>query len=411
MPRGRREPAADPVAADPGRPNSLARCGRIGRLPSSAPIRGASGNAARVNLTAPFPPVSWTRSPLLPQGILWVALWSLLSLVEVQGYVHSPMIPLWEPVALVAVSAATVAAWLLLELRSARYLQPALEPGRRWFLHQLRRLPLVLTGYFVVVFGLRQVSFTIGGAEYVHLPWPPLIVYESVKVTLFYCLWLGLVYGTLSLLRWREQSARLLEVQKVLIEAQLGRLQAQLRPHFLFNTLNTVSALMHSDVRRADRVLTHLGELLRASLTAGERDAVPLQEEVRLLGLYADIMRERFGDRLLLEWDIPPELLKLEVPAMLMQPLFENAFKHGVERSLGIERIRVSARREGHRLVLEIHNSGSVLDPQWRPGVGLSNCRERLRVRFGADGSCDLAAGADGGVVARVGLPLDRSDA
>ena len=180
MPRGRREPAADPVAADPGRPNSLARCGRIGRLPSSAPIRGASGNAARVNLTAPFPPVSWTRSPLLPQGILWVALWSLLSLVEVQGYVHSPMIPLWEPVALVAVSAATVAAWLLLELRSARYLQPALEPGRRWFLHQLRRLPLVLTGYFVVVFGLRQVSFTIGGAEYVHLPWPPLIVYESV---------------------------------------------------------------------------------------------------------------------------------------------------------------------------------------------------------------------------------------
>ena len=364
-----------------------------------------------MNLSAPFPPLPWTRSPLLPQGVLWVALWSLLSLVEVQGYVHNPVIPLWEPVALVAVSAATVAGWLILELRSARYLRPALEPGRRWFLHQLRRLPLIVVGYFVVVFGLRQASFTIGGAEYGHLPWLPLILYESIKVTLFYCLWLGLVYGTLSLLHWRQQSARLLEVQKVLIEAQLGRLQAQLRPHFLFNTLNTVSALMHSDVGRADRVLAHLGELLRASLAAGERDAVPLQEEVRLLGLYADIMRERFGDRLVLEWDIPPDLLKLDVPAMLMQPLFENAFKHGVERSRGSERIRVSARREANWLVLEIENTGSVLEHGWRAGVGFSNCRERLRVRFGGDASCDLSAGTAGGVIAQVRLPLDRTNA
>lgn len=356
--------------------------------------------------TDPPPPLPWTRSPLLTQGILWLALWSLLSLVEVQGYVHSPVIPVWQPIALVVVSAACVAAWLLLELRSARYLRPALEPGRRWFLHHLKRLPAIAVGYFVLVFGLREASFAIGGATYVHLPWPPLILYESVKVALFYCLWLGLVYGTLSLLYSRAQSARLLEVQKVLIEAQLGRLQAQLRPHFLFNTLNTVSALMHSDVRRADRVLAHLGELLRASLAAGEHDAVRLQEEVRLLGLYAEIMRERFGDRLVLEWDIPEALLKVEVPAMLMQPLFENAFKHGVERSRGIERIRVSARRESDALLLEIHNTGSVLDGEWRAGVGFSNCRERLRVRFGGDGSCDLLAGADGGVVARIRLPL-----
>ena len=358
--------------------------------------------AADAPLTLP-----WTRSPLLTQGILWVALWSLLSLVEVQGYVHDPRVPAWEPVALVMISTATMATWLLNELSSARYLRPALEPGRRWFLQHLRRLPLVATGYFITVFGLREASFAIAGAEYVHLAWPPLILYESVKVALFYCLWLGLVYGTLSLLRWREQSARLLEMQKVLIEAQLGRLQAQLRPHFLFNTLNTVSALMHSDVRRADRVLAHLGELLRASLAAGERDAVPLREEMRLLGLYADIMLERFGDRLILEWDIPLELLDYEVPAMLMQPLFENAFKHGFERSLGVERIRVSARREPHGLVLEVHNTGSVLDTGWRAGVGLSNCHERLRVRYGNDGSCELSAGVDGGVVAQARLPLE----
>ena len=138
---------------------------------------------------------------------------------------------------------------------------------------------------------------------------------------------------------------------------------------------------------------------------------MPLQEEVRLLGLYADIMRERFGDRLVLEWDTPPDLLKLDVPAMLMQPLFENALKHGVERSRGTERIRVSARREANWLVLEIENTGSVLEQGWRAGVGLSNCRERLRVRFGGDATCDLSAGTAGGVIAQVRLPLDRTNA
>lgn len=343
------------------------------------------------------------------QGALWLMLWTLLTLVEIQLYVHSPGIPLWQPVALVAISALTVAVWLLVELRSQRYLQPALEPGRTWLLHHLRRLPLVAIGYFVIVFGLRQVSFALAGATYVHLAWPPLILYESVKVALFYCLWLGLVYGTLSLLHWREQSARLTEVQKVLIEAQLSRLQAQLRPHFLFNTLNTVSALMHSDVRRADGVLAHLGELLRASLAAGQRDAVPLQEEIRLLGLYAEIMRERFGDRLVLEWDVPESLLRSEVPAMLLQPLFENAFKHGLERSRNAERIRVSAHQDGRALVLEIHNTGSVLAADWRAGVGLSNSLEHLRVRFGSEGTCELATGADGGVVARIRLPLTEA--
>lgn len=348
---------------------------------------------------------AWTRSPLLTQGAVWVVLWTLLAFVEVQGYVHSPWIPMWQPAALVGVSAAAVIVWMLLELRSRRYLTPPLEPARAWFLAHLRRLPLLIGGYFIVVFGLRQASFAIGGAEYVHLPARPLVLYESVKVALFYCLWLGLVYGTLSLLHSREQSARLLLTQKVLVEAQLDRLQAQLRPHFLFNTLNTVSALMHSDVRRADRVLTHLGELLRASLKAGEHDSVMLAEEMRLLGVYADIMRERFADRLSLEWQVPEALLSLEVPAMLMQPLIENAFKHGLERSRGSERVRISARRESDSLVLEIENTGSVLAPDWQPGVGIANCRERLKVRFGDAGACELLAAPGGGVLARVRVP------
>src|SRR6202023_1582698 len=142
------------------------------------------------------------------------------------------------------------------------------------------------------------------GAEDRHIGWGILVPFEFVKASLFYCLWLGLVYGTLSQMRSREQSAQLSLIQKALVEAQLARLQAQLRPHFLFNTLNTVSSLMQSDVGRADRLLTRLGDLLRASLGAGGTDTVPLRDEIRLLRLYAEIMEERFSGRVVTEWQI-----------------------------------------------------------------------------------------------------------
>jgi hypothetical protein len=350
---------------------------------------------------------SQSHSPLLALAVLWATLWTVISSSEISGYIHDPSIPVWQPLVLLSASTGTIVIWLWFELRSARYLEVPLDPARPWFHHHLRRLPLLAIGYIVIVFGLRHGLFAVAGARYRHVTWRILGPFEFVKASLFYCLWLGLVYGTLSQIRSREQSAQLNLVQKALVEAQLARLQAQLRPHFLFNTLNTVSSLMHSDVGRADRLLTQLGDLLRASLGGGESDTEPLREELRLLRLYAEIMEERFSGRVIIGWQIAEDALPIRVPAMLLQPLLENAFKYGVERTMGAQHIRIVASRDQDRLHLKIHNTGSVLHPGWREGIGLANCRERLRVLHGNAATVDICNDGTAGVETSISLPLD----
>ena len=204
----------------------------------------------------------------------------------------------------------------------------------------------------------------------------------------------------------REQSAKLGLVQKALVESQLAQLQAQLRPHFLFNTLNTVSSLMQIDIVRADRVLTRLGDLLRASLGAGSMSTVPLQQELNLLRLYGDIMQERFSGRVHVDWQIGEGASVIPLPAMMLQPLLENAFRYGVEQTTGVETIRVAATHGQGRLMVQIHNTGSTLRDGWREGIGLTNCRGRLRLLYGDTASIDISNHTEGGVVASVSLPI-----
>ena len=350
---------------------------------------------------------SWGRLPLVPLAILWAFLWMLVSLIEIAArFLHDPAVPLWQPMVLTAISTCPMIVWLIVHLRSDRYLQPPIEPPRPWFYHHLRQLPLLVIGYIAIADGLR---FGLKAVTGVDADFNGRVPYESIKVALFYCLWLGLVYGTLSLLRSREQSAQLARTQQALAESQLSRLQAQLRPHFLFNTLNTVSALMQTDIVRADRVLARLGDLLRASLGAGDANTVPLQEEVRLLRLYTGIMEERFAGRVLTNWRIADDALHLQIPVMLLQPLLENAFKHGIEQTTGIEQISVMATRDAGRLNIKIHNTGSVLAVGWREGVGIANCRERLRVLYGPAALLDVSNDLHSGVETSISLPL-RAD-
>jgi sensor histidine kinase YesM len=348
----------------------------------------------------------WSRLPLASLAALWAILWTLVAIIESSSYIHGPSIPRWQPLTLIVSLTGTIVVWLTFELRSPRYLQFPLEPPTPWFLYHLRRLPILASGYIVVVFGLRHAIFAIAGVRYEHLPWQGLIPFELVKASLFYCLWLGLVYGMLCLLKSREQSAQLILIQKALVESQLARLQAQLRPHFLFNTLNTVSSLMQVDVGRADRILSRLGDLLRASLGAGDAQTVPLQEELRLLRLYADIMQERFSGRVTVDWYIAEDAFAVRVPAMLLQPLLENAFKYGIEQTTSFERIRVAATPDRGQLSIKIHNTGSTLPEGWREGIGITNCRERLRALYGNAASVDIASDADTGVLASIYLPL-----
>jgi hypothetical protein len=356
--------------------------------------------------TTPSAVPPWRRLPLVPLAALWATLWLLVSMVESAYYIHNPAIPRWQPLTLILSLLCTIGVWLLFELRSPRYLEFPLEPPRPWFLHHLRRLPILAVGYIVIVFGLRHAIFAWAGAHYGHLSWQGLIPFEFVKASLFYCLWLGLVYGMLSLGRSREQGAKLGAVQKALVESQLARLQAQLQPHFLFNTLNTVSSLMQVDIGRADRVLSRLGDLLRASLGAGSNPTVSLQEEIRLLGQYTEIMQQRFAGRVRVDWQIAEDALAVQVPTMLLQPFLENAFKYGIEQTTGLESISIAASRGRDHLSIKIHNTGSSLREGWQEGIGIANCRARLRVLYGSAASVEIAGDAEAGVVASISLPL-----
>lgn len=362
--------------------------------------------------TQPDATTPWreARTLLIPLAGLWATLWMLVSVVENSNYFHDPSSPRWQGIVLILVPTFTIIVWLIFEFRSALYQQLPLEPLRPWMFHFLWRLPALAIGYIVIVFGLRHGIFAAAGAEYNHIPWRGLIPFELIKATLFYCLWLGLAYGTLSLLRSREQSAKLAVTEKALVESQLALLQAQLRPHFLFNTLNTVSSLMQIDIGRADRVLARLGDLLRASLASHKNKTISLDEELQLLRLYTEIMQERFPQRVMIEWQIDDEALQVPVPAMLLQPLVENAFKYGVEQSTGIEKIRLLATIDQKQLHIKIHNTGSLLSPEWREGIGVGNCRERLRVLYGRNANLAIENDHHTGVVTSISLPLSESN-
>jgi signal transduction histidine kinase len=191
-----------------------------------------------------------------------------------------------------------------------------------------------------------------------------------------------------------------------LARAQLRSLTAQLRPHFLFNTLQSISTLVHRDANAADRMIGQLADLLRASLDLDANTLVPLERELEITNNYLAIVRERFGARLnaQLESTAPADIL---VPPFLLQPLVENAIRHGVEASPAGGSVHVSACLQGAMLVLEVVDSGKDLVEPGDDGIGLSTTRRRLSTIYGDDSALDLVSAPDGTRV-RITLPVRR---
>lgn len=210
--------------------------------------------------------------------------------------------------------------------------------------------------------------------------------------------------------RYHERELRASELEKRLVEARLQALQMQLNPHFLFNTLHAISALMHKDVEAADRMITRLSDLLRCALESSQEQEVPLRRELRFLQSYLEIEQTRFGERLQVRQDIAPDTLDAQVPNLILQPLVENAIKHGLAPKAGAGRIELSARQANGRLVLEVRDNGVGLPDDSPPeeGVGLSNTRARLEHLYGEEFRFGLTPATEGGLIVRVEIPLRR---
>lgn len=336
---------------------------------------------------------------------LWAVFWLLMIGVAIEDQLRNPLIQWWEPILMEGTSALVSTGWMWLAVRVREHHARYLDSPLIWFASYLRWLPLIFITWITAVYSIRHGVYAAVGRTYEHPGWSFVVVYESLKITYIAGLWLGVLFGIDSYGQWQLQWRRLLQTQKALAEAQLAQLQGQLRPHFLFNALNTVSALMHTDVARADRLVAALGDLLRISLRSNEHEMTPLAEEMRTLELYGGIMQERFRDRVKLDWRIEQAALDIPIPALLLQPLLENVFKHGVESTVTLVHIHIGAHRESESLEIVVSNSGSMLAPEHREGVGFRNCRERLGIIYGNAASL-LVRNEGDGVAMRVSIPL-----
>jgi two-component system LytT family sensor kinase len=209
--------------------------------------------------------------------------------------------------------------------------------------------------------------------------------------------------------RFREREMRTSQLQAQLEKARLQSLKSQLQPHFLFNTLNSISALMLTNVEAADQMITRLGDLLRVSLETAGTQMTTLSRELEFVNCYIEIEKVRFEERLRVTIDVAPETLDASVPHLLLQPLVDNAIKHGISRMVAGGEIRISATRDDADLHLEVRDNGpGFREPGHAPtsGVGLRNTRERLETIYGQDQSVEVLSLPEGGVAARVCIPL-----
>ena len=208
--------------------------------------------------------------------------------------------------------------------------------------------------------------------------------------------------------KYRERELRAAELEKRLAQAKLQALQMQLNPHFLFNTLHSISSLMHKDVEAADRMIMRLGDLLRAALESSDTQEVGLRQELEFLKRYLEIEQTRFGDRLKIKLNIAPDTLEAQVPNLILQPLVENAIKHGIEPRSKPGCIELSAHRVNGELALEVCDNGVGLrdDQAIDEGVGLSNTRARLRELYGEAHRFELRAGPEGGLLVHLTIPF-----
>ena len=220
--------------------------------------------------------------------------------------------------------------------------------------------------------------------------------------------------------KYEDGRLRASQLEAKLATAQLHALKMQLHPHFLFNTLHSISELIHAEPHRAESMIIKLSDFLRLTLEHVGVPEVPLHEEIDFLRRYLEIEQMRFEERLSVEWRIDPDTLDVRVPNLILQPIVENALKHGISRNSGPGLLRITCKREGEKLAMQIYDNGpgpqrvdTPLAEPVREGVGLNNTRSRLMRVYGGDHLIELRRAPQGGfeVTLRVPTRLTNSPA
>ena len=304
-----------------------------------------------------------------------------------------------------------------------------LFPAINWFAVRFRveggnwrgRLPVHLLGAFLFV-----LAHTFLYAVYYHLcqcfyAGEDCLFLESLR-RFFFSNWLldsSMYFLILSAATARDYSRhfqaeqlKTLQLNAALADSRLSALKMQLHPHFLFNTLNSISTLMHEDVRAADEMVARLGDFLRLTLENSGEQVVTLAQEMNFINCYLEIENVRFGERLTLERKVAPEVLQARVPNLILQPLIENAIKHGISRQIRPGKISIRAGRTGEKLQLQVEDDGPGLqngNAGGAGGIGLANTRARLFNLYGDNQRVEMKNAEPQGLIVTVEIPFETN--
>lgn len=360
--------------------------------------------------TPPAVPISATGS-LVPgvsrRGFMaaWLVFWILMITVAVQDHLRQGRSDVWQPLVWEGTSMLLATLLVGVQWRRVARLDDRLHQPWRWFVPALRSLPLAALVFVAGVYALRHALYAALGQTYRHDPWATVAVYETLRFAIFYLLFVAVVFGIRSHAALSAERLRAEQALALSQRAQLLQLTQQLEPHFLFNALNTIASTIHTDPDLADALLVKLAALLRAATDLARRPQSALEDELNLLEGYAAIMQERFAGRLTLRFEVDAAARRCTVPTLALQPLLENAFRHGVERHPGAAEIVISAARRGDRLHLAVDDDIGVLPALPAFGVGLGNLQQRLAATYGPAAALSVRARPGGGVSATIELP------
>ena len=324
-------------------------------------------------------PILASRRRLLLYLAAWAPVWALLSFIA-----WSAAGVRWVDAAAVTAPACLVYAFVCLSpwyICRARPLRPASAPS------------LVLTfAVAAAAASLLLVGSVRLAAQGLEKPAQPSAQLFGMGV-LLYLLSVGLHYAVLALEASREAEKRAAEARTLAREAELQALRIQINPHFLFNSLHSIGALATMDGARARDMCVKLADFLRSSLGLGARESIPLRQEVALARSYLEVERVRFGERLRVQSEIDPACEDCAIPALLLQPLVENAVKHGIANLLEGGIVRLAAHLSGTDIAITVENAFDPESPARRDlGLGLKHVRRRLEIRYGEGAVFDAGA-------------------